>query len=260
MSQARFTGKVVLITGGGTGIGLAVARAFLSEGAKVVIGGRRTEVLNKAVAELKKTGNDIIAVHLDVAKPESIENFVRRAVETYKKIDIVINNAGVFGANTPITNYSEKDFDNVMSVNVKGTFFTTKYAALQFQKQNSEGVIINVGSIAPDASMPGFSAYNMSKGTLFTLTATAAKELAPKIRVNHVQFGPFETDMLTEATRGTAFEEGKTSVESGRKDLIDMTLVKRVGDPSEAAALISFLCSDKATFVTGANYKMSGGS
>jgi len=251
MSQARFTGKVALITGGATGIGLAVAKAFLSEGAKVVIGGRRTEVLNKAVTELKKIGNDVLAVQLDVAKLDSIENFVNQAVEEYKKIDFVINNAAIIGVKAPITKCTEADFDNVLSINIKGTYFSIQSAALQFQKQNSEGVIINIGSSAADANIPGLSAYNISKGALYTLTATAAKELAPKIRVNHVQLGPFETDMLAVASGRTA---------EGKKFFENLTLVKRVGDPSEAAALILFLCSDSAKFITGATYKINGGA
>jgi len=176
---------------------------------------------------------------------------LNKLLKRIKKIDFVINNAGVIGVKPPITNYTESDFDNVLATNIKGTYFSIKSAALQFQKQNSEGVIINIGSIAADANIPEHSAYNISKGALYTLTATAAKELAPKIRVNHVQLGPFETDMLTEATGGT--EEGKKSFEN-------LTLVKRVGDPSEAAALILFLCSDSAKFITGATYKINGGA
>jgi len=251
MSQARFTGKVAIITGGGTGIGLAIAKAFISEGAKVVIGGRRVEVLNKAVTELKKIGNDAIAVQLDVAKPDSIENFVQQAVEAYKKIDFLINCAAVFRGNNPITNYKESDFDSIMAINVKGTFFAIKSVATQFQKQNSEGVIINIGSIAADLNIPGFSAYNVSKIALVALTGTAAKELAPNIRVNNVSLGTFETDMLNEATGGNEEEKSK---------LVNMSLLKRVGRPDEAAALVLYICSDQAKYITGETYKINGGA
>jgi len=167
-----------------------------------------------------------------------------------KKIDFAINAAGIIGANAPIVNYTESNFDDIISVNVKGTFFSVKLEAAQFLKQDSEGVIINYGSIASEMNLPGMSVYSLSKAALHNITVTAAKELAPKVRVNTLNLGPFETDMFVEATGGT---------EEGRQSFVSNTLVKRIGDPDDAAALTLFLCSDQAKFITGVSYKITGG-
>ena len=246
----RLQDKVAIITGSRRGIGRGIALAFAKEGCKVVVSDYVEDKDGKNTAnEIKKLGSDAIFVKADVSKEKDVKNLVGKAVKKFGKLNIMVNNAGIVSFGTADT-LTEKDWDKVINVNLKGVFFGTKYAAKQMLKQGKGGRIINISSIAGLVGFPGISAYCASKGGVTEFTREAALDYASKgITVNAVNPGVIETDM----TKGM-IEDKETS-----KNLLENTPVGRFGNPEDIGNAAVFLALDESSFITGHNLVVDGG-
>ncbi len=250
--QFEFSGKVAIVTGGSSGIGYETARMLLAGGAKVLFTGRDESKGEKAIRQLEEPGQTINFFKADVSKPIQCKKVICSAVKQYGKIDIVINNAGVFKAN-PIEKVTVKEFDCMINTNLKGPFFICKYA-VPFLKKNKAGAIINVSS---DAGLQGnklSTAYCASKGGLTIFSKALALDLASHgIRVNCVCPGDIATPMLDKDL------ETRSDPEKYLETLTGSYPVGRLGRPEEVASVICFLASGASDFVTGAAWSVDGG-
>lgn len=244
--MSKLTGKVAVVTGGNSGIGYASAKKFKEEGATVIITGRSVERVQQAAAELGVKG--IVA---DVSSLSAIDSLVDQVKTGYGHVDILFVNAGVFQP-VPVGQISEEIFDNQMGINFKGAVFTVE----KFLPILNEGAsIINLSSINAYTGMPNTSVYAASKAALNSFTRTAATELAPrKIRVNAVNPGPVTTPIFGKSGLP---EEQLSGFAQAIQNRVPM---KRFGQPEEIANLVSFLASDEASFITGAEYNIDGGT
>jgi NAD(P)-dependent dehydrogenase (short-subunit alcohol dehydrogenase family) len=243
--MALLQNKTAVITGGNSGIGYATAADFLAKGARVLITGRKPAAVQQAAAALGKDTDSFIA---DQGKPEDTERLAEYVRDRYGKIDILFVNAGT-GAFAAFADVTETDFDNIMNINLKGAFFTVQHLLPLI---NEGGTIILLSSVNAISGMPGTSVYSASKAGLNALGRTLSRELAArKIRVNTVNPGPVETPLLEKA--GIP----KTAVNA--EQLAGKLPAGRIGQPEEIARLVSFLASDDASFITGAEYNVDGG-
>jgi meso-butanediol dehydrogenase/(S,S)-butanediol dehydrogenase/diacetyl reductase len=240
-------GKVAAITGGGTGIGAAVARRFAREGAHVVICGRRAELLDKVVAEITANGGRADAIPTDLSDAESVIGFVRGAAQRGGRLDVLVNNA-VQMVIKPITETSVEDWRKGLNVGLEAAFIGTREAMLLMAQ--SGGSIVNISSLAAHHSDPGLASYSAAKAGLEGFTRAAALEGAPRgIRVNALALGMIAT------------ESGEQSYDDPerRRAMESIIGLKRFGRPEEIAACALFLASEEASFVTGTTLKADGG-
>jgi NAD(P)-dependent dehydrogenase (short-subunit alcohol dehydrogenase family) len=249
----RFKDKVVLITGGASGIGFATAVLFLEEGAKVAIADISIDSGKKAVKNLRKLGYDALFVRTDVSKEKDVKSAVRRVVAKFGRLDILFNNAGIF-IDGRVHELSEAEWDRIVDINLKGTFLCSKHAIPQMLKQG-KGVIVNNSSCSAVVADYADPAYCATKGGIAMLTRAMAIDYAKEnIRVNAVLCGEIETPM----TRGEAKMQGMPF-----RDFCDYVAehypVGRLGTPEEAARVVLFLASDDASFVTGSLVSVDGG-
>lgn len=249
--MSEFDNKVALVTGGGVGIGRATVLAFAREGARVVIGNRNSERGEEVVAAIRAAGGQASFLKTDVRLASEVEALVDHAVSTYGRLDIAFNNAGVFAALTPIAEAPEESYDTVIDTNVKGVWLSLKYELRQMLKQGG-GVIVNNASVGGvRGTRAGAASYTASKHAVVGLTRCAALENARKgIRVNAVGPAVIDTAM------GTGFAD---ALDITMEQFGDMHPIGRVGRPEEVAEAVLWLCSDKASFVTGANLMVDGG-
>lgn len=236
--------KTAVITGGNSGIGYATAADFLAKGAKVLITGRKPEAVQQAAAALGKADSFIA----DQGRIEDSQKLAEYVSDRYGKIDILFVNAGV-AAMEPFASVTETSFDTVMDINLKGAFFTVQHLLPLI---NDGGTIILLSSVNAYAGMPGASVYSASKAGLNSLGRTLSRELASrKIRVNIVNPGPVATPILEKA--------GIPKEAINEEQLAKALPIGRIGQPEEIAKLVSFLASDDASFITGAEYNIDGG-
>jgi len=247
----NITGKVALVTGASSGIGRASAIALTEQGAKVVVGARRIDKLNSLVEEIKAKGHEALAVQMDVTKKEDILNAVAKTVETFGRLDILLNNAGVaeFAAFLDMT---EEQWDKTLDTNLKGYFLVAQAAAHEMAK-NKWGRIINIASIASGGVGVGFPSvahYCASKGGVVAFTEALADELAPLgILVNCIGPGIIATEMT----------EGMLKDPKQAELLLARAPLKRAGKPEEIASAIVYLASDEASYTTGTTLYVDGG-
>ncbi|MBI1343540.1 MAG: SDR family oxidoreductase [Terrimonas sp.] len=245
--MTRLKNKVAVITGGNSGIGLATARAFVREGAKVVIFGRDQKTLDAAAAEL---GNHSIAVKGDVTRPADLDRLYSKTREVFGKVDILFANAGV-ALFAPFGQTDEQLFDTNMDVNVKGTFLTVQKAIPELNENAS--IILNT-SVVNVKGFPGTSAYSASKAALRSLVRTLATELVgQKVRVNAVSPGPIDTPIY--GRLGLPAE----AVQEMSKGFESINPMKRFGHPDEVANTVLFFASEDASYITGSEIAVDGG-
>lgn len=245
--------KVVLITGASSGIGRATAEAFAMKGANVVVAARRQDELDSLVAEIETRGGKATAIKTDVSKSKDVERMVDHAIKVFGRLDYAVNNAGIEGDLSGITEMTEAQWDRVMNINLKGTFFCLKYEARAMLDKKNGGAIVNVGSINSFLGFPTGSAYVTSKHGLTGLTTSVSAELASQgIRVNLLCPGVVDTPMH-QRLRGVVGDE---IYDQG---LLPNVHLKRAGRPEEIARSIIFLCSDEASYITGTTLTPDGG-
>ena len=247
--MSLFDGKVALVTGGTSGIGRATAIAFANEGAKVVVAGRREKEGTETVEQIRQAGGDAVFVQTDVTKENDIKNLIDTTLKTYGRLDYAFNNAGVEQPLTPLTDQTEDDFDRVINTNVKGVWLSIKHQ-IPAMLQNGGGAIVNNSSVAGIIGLSGVPIYIASKHAVIGLTKAIALEYAKQsIRVNAVLPAAIETDMFN---RFADNQEARSYIES-------LHPIGRTGRPEEIADAVIWLCSDKASFVTGQSLAIDGG-
>lgn len=236
-------GKVAVVTGGTRGIGLAIVKAFLEEGASVALFGSRQETVDKALAELE--GKPVIGLAPDLSDYSAVEKAMQTVKEKFGRIDILANNAGV-SAREPIYNYDPSAFDKVMNLNVNSVFYCTK-AVAPIMKEQGGGSIVNTSSMVSLYGQPAGCSYPASKYAVNGLTKSLARELGKdNIRVNAVLPGVTRTDMVA-ALPPEMVARVSATIPLGR-----------VGEPEEVANAFVFLASDKASYITGALLSVDG--
>jgi NAD(P)-dependent dehydrogenase (short-subunit alcohol dehydrogenase family) len=241
--------RVVLITGGLTGIGRATALAFAKKGAQVVVSGRRDEEGQKLVSEIRKAGAEAEFIRADVRREEDVRNLVDKTVERFGRLDVAVNCAGTEGKPGPVKEQTAETYAATFDTNVLGTLLSMKHEMRVMLAQRS-GSIVNVSSTYGHTGAAGASLYSASKHAVEGLTKSAALEAASSgVRINLVAPGPIDTGMLK---RFTGTDEIKAA-------LAATVPLKRVGKPEEIAQTIVFLSSDKASFITGGPCLVDGG-
>jgi len=248
----RLTGKSAVITGGGTGIGQAIALAFAREGAQVVVAGRRKEKLDETLHLLQQAGCSALALDCDVTKAADTQRVVKSAEDAFGKVNVLVNNAGALSVST-VENITEEDWDRVMATNVKGPFLMSR-AALPAMRRAGGGSIINVGSVLGIVAIRDRAAYCASKGGVSMLTKAMALDHArDNIRVNCVFPFIVESDM----TRNL-FAETEVGRQTRESRLASIPL-GRFGKPADIAGLTVFLASEESSWMTGTVIPVDGG-
>ena len=252
----RFEGKIALITGAAGGIGRAAAMRFAAEGARVGLVDVSREGLRESLAAVETVGGVGLAVEADVTRAADVARYAAAVAERFGGIDCFFNNAGILGAVRPLVDYPEDVFDQVLAVNVKGVWLGIRTVAPMLRARGG-GVIVNTASIAGLRGSRNLVAYTASKHAVIGITRSAALELAPDgIRVNAVCPSPIETEMVRRLEAGA--NPGNPAAFHER--MAGAIPMKRYGAPEEVAALVAFLCSDDAAYITGAIYPVDGGS
>jgi glucose 1-dehydrogenase len=243
-------GKTMIVTGGNSGIGGAIARAAAAEGANVVVDYVvHPEATADELTQIRSRGGRAVGIDADVSKLDELKKMVDFAVMTFGTLDVIVNNAGV-ETRTSVLDTTEEQFQRVMDINLKSAFFGTQLAAQQFIKQGTPGVVINVSSVHEDWPMPGNTAYCVSKGGARMLTRTAGVELGPHaIRVVNVAPGAVATPINTSTMNDPA----------ELKKLDAAIPLGRMAQPAEIADTVVFLASEKAGYLTATTVFVDGG-
>ena len=241
----RLKDKTAIITGGGTGIGLATARAFCQEGAKVILFGRRKEKLEKAV---EKLGGSAIIVQGDMTNNNDLDKLINETLHNFKKIDILVNNAGLFNG-SPLHEISDSQWDEIMDINIRSVFQLTR-RVLPVMLSQKYGSIIHISSILGLIAVPQVAAYNVSKGALNQFSRSIAVEYGSSgIRSNSICPGLIATDMTADLMKDADL----------MKEWSKEYPIGRFGEPEDVANACLYLASDESSFVTGITLPVDGG-
>lgn len=243
----RLEGKVAVVTGGNSGIGLASAKRLQEEGARVAISGRSKQTLDEAVRTI---GNGVLAIQADVAKLGELDKLYSEVSEKLGKIDVLFVNAGV-AKFAPLAETSESTYDEQFDINIKGAYFTIQKALPLLN--DGASIILNT-SVADAKGNVGLSAYSATKAALRSLARTAAAELVERgIRVNTVAPGPIVTPIFEKT------DLPKEAVDEFAKQVLARVPMKRFGQPEEVASVVAFLASQDASYITGEEINVDGG-
>lgn len=245
----KLKGKIAIVTGGGSGIGRGIANLFSAEGAMVLIAEINEEKGRDAEEEIRRKGGNAVFVKTDVSKFSDIKMAINECLKNFGSPDILVNNAGI-EITSSVDGYTEEQFDSLVGVNLKGTFFFTALS-VEHMRRKGRGKVINISSVAAFCGAPYLSLYSMSKGGIVSFTRAVAVELAPyKINVNAICPGFIYTDMTAPYL----------SIEEVRKEVISRTPLERIGDPlKDVAPVALFLASDDSDFITGQIFIVDGG-
>jgi ketoreductase len=254
----RLKNKVAIVTGGGSGIGLAISRAFLREGASVMIGSRDPGRYENIGKDLKKEGFQIDGHLLDVTEPKSVETFVKETVQTFGPVDILVNNAGISGQN-PIDREGEDRWNAILQTNLTGTYAVTK-RVLKEMTDHAHGRIINLSSVLGKFGVAGYTAYCTSKHGIIGFTRALALEVVSRgITVNAICPGWVETAMAKQGLREWA-EAADLSEEEVRRQATSVIPLKRFTEATEVAELAVYLASEASQAMTGQAINICGGA
>jgi meso-butanediol dehydrogenase / (S,S)-butanediol dehydrogenase / diacetyl reductase len=246
----RLDGRVAIVTAGGSGIGAATVRRFVSEGAAVVIADLSGSRAEQVRSEMVSTGGRAVALKMDVADPQAIQATIKLALDSFGRLDVLFNNAGMAEVSL-LHETSLESWERVIAVTLTGTFLGLKYA-IPIMRQQGSGAIINTASISGIHGDYGMGSYNAAKAAVINLTRTAALENAKHgIRVNCVCPGAINTRVAQILGKGRADEF--------RRVMGSAHPIGRMGEPDEIANTVTFLASDEASFITGASFVVDGG-
>ena len=252
--MALLDSKIALVTGAGAGIGRATAMKFAQEGAKVVVSDIDAVGGQETVDLVRTGGGEASFIRADVSSPADVAAMVQHVIATYGRLDCACNNAGIEGKIAPLADQAEASFDRVLSVNLRGVFLCLRAEITEMLKTGG-GAIVNLSSVAGLIGFPGLSPYVASKHGVNGLTKNAALEYAKQgIRVNSICPGGIDTrmlDSLAEQSTGGSMDTSEM--------MAPLHPMGRIGTPDEVANLIAWLCSDRASFVTGAHVPIDGG-
>ena len=247
-SNGSFVDKVALVTGAGSGIGQAIAATLAARGAQVVVADINRQAAEHVVATIGTAGGTAAAVQADIGSAAAVEAMVKFAVDTYGGLDIAVNNAGIGGELNPTGSYSVASWQQVININLNGVFYSMRYEIPALLARGG-GAIVNIASILGAVGTANSSAYVAAKHGVVGLTKAAALEYATQgIRVNSVGPGYIATPLVDASLDADA-----------QKALSDLHPVKRLGTAAEVAALVVFLASDEASFITGSYHLVDGG-
>ena len=247
------SGRVVIVTGAARGIGEACAKRAAAEGAKVVVADFNDVDGARTASEIGEAGGTAMFVHTNVAERLDVHNLIAATLEAYGAVDLMVCNAGIVD-DAPFLELDENEFERIMRTNLKGTFLCGQAAARQFVKQidagRAPGAIVNLSSVTAVFGLPDHVAYATSKGGVMQLTKSMALALAPHgIRVNAVGPGTIETPLIESVVKSQAF----------RDKVLSRTPLGRFGEPDEIAAIVVWLASEQASYVTGETIYADGG-
>ena len=245
-----FTGKVALVTGAASGMGLAAAIAFAEAGASAVLADVRDYLVKTEAQKLLAAGHSAIAIHCDVSDDAQVEHMVAQTVSEFGRLDAAFNNAGVMARIAPTADSTREEWDRVININLRGVWSCLKYELRQMQKQGS-GAIVNNASIGAQTGNPGIGSYIASKHGVVGLTRTAALEYVKQgIRVNAVNPGLTDTQIARDVVAGD---------EKAYADLEQGVPMGRAGRPEEIASAVVWLCSPAASYIVGQALTIDGG-
>ncbi|MGP4085875.1 SDR family NAD(P)-dependent oxidoreductase [Streptomyces sp. KR55] len=256
MSSNRFSDRTVLVTGGGSGIGRAIALAFAAEGARVVVAGRGRAALDETVALVRESGGTAFAEVADVTRADEVEALVQAVVDRFGSLDVAVNNAGVFRGG-PLAELSEEDWRTVLDINVTGVFLAMTAEIRRMRTQPGGGSIVNVSSnLGRYRQVPGATAYSATKAAVTSLTrGTALEYIAEGVRINAVSPGASDTTMSLRA--------GETEAERAARMAARMkeeSPLGRVSTTEEVAGAVLYLASDAAASFVGTDLVIDGGA
>jgi NAD(P)-dependent dehydrogenase (short-subunit alcohol dehydrogenase family) len=245
-----FTGKVALVTGAASGMGLATAQAFAEAGAIVALADSREDVVKAEAEKLVAAGHKAIAILCDVSDDAQVEQMVERIVSEFGRLDAAFNNAGVMARIAPTVESTRDDWDRVIGINLRGVWSSMKYELRQMQRQGS-GAIVNNASVGALTGNPGIASYIASKHGVVGLTRTAALEYVQHgVRVNAVNPGLIDTQIARDVVSGD---------EQAYNDIAKNVPIRRAGRPEEIASAVLWLCSPGASYVVGHALTVDGG-